>query len=285
MSTQFKPYQRSQMWLAEPAQAAAYREEGDHIALRLNNLSNEELFAFAANISEYDRVRWEAALRLPREKMQELVDVLVQREDDHWWVSVVRLCAPSNTADIKHCLRKRIDSHDRGRRHRAMQLLARMGDDTAIAQEHELLDSKDSAERLVAVTCLQGRDSDESRAKLRCYVAAEANPIETRVRAATALIKLGESEYSDILRSIALNEQSKSAYEAAVSIHNHVDKLKGFELFAQILDEPDHPAAAITVLHVTNLMGKHELGYELVGLEESRKWLASQLAGDAGQSA
>lgn len=281
MNNRFQPYQRSQVWLAEPDKAAAYRQEGEQIASRLNKLSNEELFVLAANASEEDRVRWEAALRLPREKMQELVDVLVQREEDYWWASVVRLCAPSNTADVQHSLRKQLDSPERGCRHRAMQLLSRMGDDTAISREHEMLDSEDHRARLVAVTCLQGRDSDESRAKLRCYVAEEANPIATRVRAATALLMLGESEYSEVLRNIALNEQSRSAFEAAVSIQHHGDKLQGFELFAQILIEPDHPAAAITVLHVTTLMGKHQLGYELVGLDESRKWLASQLAEDA----
>lgn len=280
MGEHFQPYERSQIWLGESAARAVYDEESRAIASRLYDLKEEEIYVIAADATEGDRVRWEATLRLPRERAQQLADELLQREEDYWWASMVRLCAPSRNSVVMHSLRKQLTSPSRGCRVRAMQLLARMGDDSVLPRVHEMLDSKYDLDRLVAVTCLQAYGSEDSKATLRRYVAHEPNPIATRVRAADALLRLGERGFADVLIDIATMHQSSSAYNAACGILHHLDKRRGFELFAHILAQADHPAASVTVMHVTRLMGNHELGFESSGLDVSRLWLASQLAKD-----
>ena len=280
MSEKFQPYRRSQIWLGEPAELAAYRQEGEQINSRLYGSSEDKLYVIAADVTEEERVRWEAALRLSRERAEELANELVQREGDYWWASMVRLCPPSATVDIKRSLQNHSVSPDTRCRYRAMQLLSRMGEDSLMPRVFEMLKSSVKIERLIAVTCLEARDSQESRSRLQSYVADESNPTITRVRAATSLLRLGDSGYARILTDIALHINSESAYYAACSILHLVGKRQGLELFASILSQADHPAAPVTVMHVANLMGDYEQGFELAGLDKSRRWLETQLSNE-----
>ncbi len=158
-----------------------------------------------------------------------------------------------------------------------MQLLSAMGDNSFEANVHAMLESNDKIERLVAISCLAASASEESKQTLRIYAASEANPIQSRVDAATRLLRLGEKQYAMLLVRIAREEPSETAYYAACSIQHHHDKTEAFKLFLQILSKPDHAAAPIVVMHITILTGDHRLGFELAGLAQSRRWLESEI--------
>ena len=280
MDELFKPYRRSQIWLGEPNDAAAYHEEGTRIAERLRCLNSQELFDVAADASGYDRTRWQATLELPRDDAQRLADMLIHRSNDYWWATMVKLCPPSNSPGTINALRQRLKSSERGCRHRAMQLLSKLGDDSFTANVHAILESDDNIDRLVAISCLAARESDESLQILRNYTTIESNPLASRVDAATSLLRIGEKQYSVFLSQIAREDQSESAYYAACGIQHHHAKIEAFHLFLHILSKPDHPATPVIVMHITSLMGNHPLGFELAGLNESRRWLESAIAND-----
>src|SRR5690606_20120065 len=132
----------------------------------------------AADSSERRRTRWEAALRLSREKAQHLADELIQRDQDHWWVAMAHLCQPSKTDDTMRCLRARLTSVHRGCRHAAIRLLTQFGDDSLSRHIQDLLDSEDYIDNVVAIACLRAQNTLASRATLRRYVARDGNPIE-----------------------------------------------------------------------------------------------------------
>jgi hypothetical protein len=277
---QFKPYRRSQVWLGEPNDPAAYQVEGTRIADRLKFLNSQELFDVAADASEDNRTRWEATLKLPRDDAQRLTDMLVQRPDDHWWTTMVKLCPPSNSPETINALRQWLKSPKRGCRHLAMQLLSTLRDDSFTANVHAMLESDDKIDRVVAISCLAARESDESLQILRNYTANESNPLASRVDAATRLLRNGEKQFSLFLVQIAREDQSESAYYAACGIQHHHDKIEAFQLFLHILRKPDHPATPVTVMHITTLMGNYQLGFEHEGLNQSRRWLESEIAND-----
>lgn len=275
---QFTPYRRSQIWLGEPADAATYRDEGFRIAERLRKLETDELFDVAADPHADDRTRWQATLKLPREIVQRLANTLIQRSDDCWWATMVKLCPPSETAVTIEALRSQLQSNDKGCRHRAMQLLSKFGDDSFTANVHEMLESDDKIERLVAISCLAARGNEESSRILDDYATCDTNPIASRVDAATRLLRMGNKEYSSFLAEIARKEQSESAYYAACGIQHHHDRIEAFQLFLHIVSQPEHPAAPVTVMHITTLMGNHQLGFETEGLFATRRWLKSEIA-------
>lgn len=277
MDEQFKPYRRSQIWLGEPAVADAYHDEGNKIAERLRNLNSQELFDIAADEHADDRARWQATLKLSRDEAQRLANMLIQRSDDHWWASMVRICPPTKSPETIEALRQRLKSPNRSCRHRAMQLLSKMGDNSFATNVHAMLDSNDGVERLVAISCMELVDSQESKQVLRDYATCETNPIRSRVNAATSLLRMGEKEFATLLVRIALGESGQAAYYAACSILYHQDCIEGYKLFLQILNKPDHPAKSIAVLHITNVMGNLELGFEQAGLAAARSWLESEI--------
>ena len=67
MNEHFRPYRRSLVWLGEPGDAAAYREESTRIAERLQGLNALEWFDVAADEREADRSRWQATFTLTRD--------------------------------------------------------------------------------------------------------------------------------------------------------------------------------------------------------------------------
>lgn len=277
MDKQFKPYRRSQIWLGEPAVADAYNDEGTKIAERLRSLNSQELFDIAADEQADDRARWQATLKLTRDEAQRLANMLIQRSEDFWWASMVRLCPPTNSPNTIEALRQRLQSPERRCRHRAMQLLSELGDRSFAADVHAMLDSNDRIERLVAISCLAVSDFEESKQILRNYAACKSKPLRSRVDAATRLLRMGEKQYSKLLVRIAREELCESAYYAACGILHHHDRTEAFKLFLEILSKPDHAATPVSVMHITTLMGNHRLGFELDGLAHSRRWLESEI--------
>lgn len=277
MEEKFSPYLRSQIWLGEPEEAAAYQEEGTKITERLRGLNIQELFDIAADERSDDRVRFHAALKLPFDDAQKLANILIQRSEDHWWASMVRLCPPTKSPETIEALQQRLKSPNRSCRHRAMQLLSKMGDNSFATNVHAMLDSNDGIERLVAISCMELVDSQESKQVLRDYATCETNPIRSRVNAATSLLRMGEKEFATLLVRIALGESGQAAYYAACSILYHQDCIEGYKLFLQILNKPDHPAKPIAVLHIANVMGNLDLGFDQAGLAAARSWLESEI--------
>lgn len=278
MDDQFIPFQRSQFWLGLPDEADAYRDEGVRIDESLSELEVGELFDVAADRHANERTRWLAALKLPREVAQRLANTLIRRSDDYWWATMVKICPPSDSSETIEALREQLQSENRGCRHRAMQLLSKLGDNSFAADAQKMLTSEDKIERMVAISCLAASGNEESIRMLDNYVMCDVNPIASRVDAAIQLLRMGNSQYSSFLAKIAHEEQNESAYHAACGVQHHHDKIEGYQLFLHILRQSDHVAAPVTVMHVTALMGNHQLGFEMEGLCASRDWLESEIA-------
>lgn len=280
MTDDFQPKRRPQI---DPAELAALEEVGDRIAERLRELDASALYDIAADACEPERVRWEAAFRLPRELAQLLADTLIQRRDE-WWVTMVLICPPTDspaTPATVEALKQQLSSPVRGCRLRAMQLLSKMRGMSLEAEVSSMLAGDDQRDRFVAVTCLAARNDEASVKSLADYVGCDANPVKTRIEAAVALLRLGHADSVSFLRRIAQEDGSENAYDAAVGVLHHHDKIEGYRLFQFILSKPDHAAAPMTVCHVCHNMGNYELGYEAAGLIEARRWLSSQI-GNAG---
>lgn len=247
------------------------------IAKRLEGLEAKAVYEICTDTTEPLNTRFFGSLRLSREDQTKLIDRLMLDDTDVLWTQLYQFFLPTDSPKLRAVLRRHWDESTRGFKRASLHILAKFGDESVLGICKNLLTCTPKLNGVLAVASLRLLGTEDAWGVLRHYWLDKDNPLDTRVRAADALLRNGEVEPLTFLIETAKQDQSETAYHSVISIYHHHDKIMGLQLMCDILNTTSHGAQDITLRHVASLMGDQSIREQHDGLNLARDWLATQI--------
>ena len=280
MNDHFEPMERSDLWLSDPADAAAWTQINQEASAAIEGLSVQELRDVVSDRNRPERIRCHALHRLPADEVTCLLGDLLWNDDDNYWTVMIG-CFRLDSQRVRSGLHRHRKSSVLRNRLAAITGLSILKDTSVLADIDDVLmqtGADDSVSTLRAIHALGRLACSESRDRLIALIRDERLAQQVRVCASEEMLSIGQvSPALEYLTSIAATCRGMEAPNAARSIRT-VDRPLGNRLMLAILENGDVCAKQIAVFYLSAEMDQLDAPFIPSGLQCAKEYLRSLIS-------